>query len=46
MIEMSLSEDFLKGFNDRLKGIRLDENQSKEYKNGWWEANWKLQMID
>ena len=46
MIEMGLSDDFLKGFKARCDGKPLDQTQSEEWRNGWWVANWKYQMTD
>lgn len=44
MIEMGLSDDYLKGFNARIKGMPFDNNQSEDWKTGWKNAN--QQLID
>lgn len=43
---MIMSKDYQKGFRDRVNKIPLDENQSADYKHGWWDANRLLQLMD
>lgn len=42
MIEMGLSDEYLEGFNARLKGKPFDKDQSEDWKQGWMNANQSL----
>lgn len=44
MIDLGLSEDFLKGFYARCKDIPFDSTQSDEWKDGWKDANWQKKV--
>ena len=44
MIDLGLSEDFLKGYNARRKDIPFDSTQSDEWKDGWKNANWQKKV--
>jgi len=42
MIDFGLSEEYLAGYNARLKGVAFDENQTDEWKMGWMNAHQAL----
>jgi len=42
MIDLGLSDEYLQGFNARLKNIPFDKNQSEEWRMGWMNANQSL----
>ena len=42
MIELGLSEEYLKGFNDRLKSIPFDNTKQEEWQMGWWDADQRM----
>ena len=46
MIEFGLSDDYLKGFNARIKGKPFDESQTEDWKKGWRNANLRLTATD
>ena len=39
MIDLGLSDEYLKGFNDRLKDIPFDDEKSDDWKMGWHNAD-------
>lgn len=45
MIELGLSDDYLQGFNARIKGEPYDELQTDDWKQGWKNANWHLTVM-
>jgi hypothetical protein len=44
--ETKIMSEYQNGFNDRIKGLPLDESRTADYIKGWWDANWRIQMID
>lgn len=44
MIEMGLSDEYLQGFNARLKNMPFDKSQSEDWKMGWINANQSLKI--
>ena len=42
MIEFGLSDEYLKGFNDRLKSIPFDNEKSDDWQMGWHNADQQL----
>lgn len=45
MIEFGLSDDYLAGYNARIKNIPFDGTQSEEWKMGWINADQALKII-
>ena len=45
-IELGLSDDYLQGFNARIKGEPYDELQTDDWKQGWKNANWHLTVME
>lgn len=39
MIDLGLSDEYLKGFNDRLKDIPFDNEKSDDWQMGWHNAD-------
>ena len=41
IIDLGLSEEYLQGYNARLKNLPFDDSQPEEWKDGWKNANWR-----
>lgn len=44
MIEIGLSDEYLKGFGDRLKSIQFDNEKSDEWQMGWRNADQNVKI--
>ena len=44
MIELGLSDDFLRGYQDRIDGSPFDKNESEEWQMGWKNAELALRV--
>ena len=44
MIDLGLSDEYLEGYNARLKGNPYDATKSEEWRMGWINANQALKF--
>lgn len=44
MIELGLSDDFLAGYNDRLKSVPYNKEKPDEWKMGWHNADQQIKL--